>query len=288
MGDIKGFVDSGATINAVRSSIAQKFAKYLGRDHRAFKAATAKGTLEIREFLKLRVTTKNTGTPVVMRFYLIDDMPYECLLSRFAVRALGYKLLLEDDPATTGNYKHKPNTDTLHMPDSEDFEARLDYMGDTPTITFLSVATKPDILRRREIYTDPEAVLCPVEVPEKYRACPLKDVDVGRITDPKVKGQFWKLLEDFQKLAAKDSFDVGQLTGEEYSMRINLQPGTKPIVSRPLPLSKTMQQEVKRQVRELEERGLIYKSTSSFAAPVLCVKKANGDIRMCMEELNNL
>jgi len=49
----------------------------------------------------------------------------------------------------------------------------------------------------------------------------------------------------------------------------------------PIPIS--LQDEVERQVMELEQDGLISRSWSPYAHPVVCVKKANGEIRLAID-----
>ena len=42
----------------------------------------------------------------------------------------------------------------------------------------------------------------------------------------------------------------------------------------------SLQNEVDRQIAELLEQGMVEESDSPYAAPIVCVKKRNGEIRL--------
>ncbi|WVZ95786.1 hypothetical protein U9M48_041509 [Paspalum notatum var. saurae] len=69
---------------------------------------------------------------------------------------------------------------------------------------------------------------------------------------------------------------------------INLVPGTAPIAKAPYRMSRKEYDELKRQLDELLEKGLIRCSVSPWGAPVLFVKKRDGTMRLCIDyrELN--
>ncbi|WVZ76052.1 hypothetical protein U9M48_024054 [Paspalum notatum var. saurae] len=69
---------------------------------------------------------------------------------------------------------------------------------------------------------------------------------------------------------------------------INLVPGTAPIAKAPYRMSGKEYDELKKQLDELLEKGLIRCSVSPWGAPVLFVKKRDGTMRLCIDyrELN--
>ena len=65
---------------------------------------------------------------------------------------------------------------------------------------------------------------------------------------------------------------------------VPLKPGTIPISLPPYRASPVVLAEIKRVIKELEEKGLIKKSQSPWAFPVVCVQKEpNGPYRFCVD-----
>ena len=69
----------------------------------------------------------------------------------------------------------------------------------------------------------------------------------------------------------------------EVSHQIELEPGAKPPSKRPYRLSPLEQDELKKQLEELTNRGYIRPSSSPYGAPVLFVKKKDGSMRLCVD-----
>jgi hypothetical protein len=64
---------------------------------------------------------------------------------------------------------------------------------------------------------------------------------------------------------------------------IDLMPGTAPIAKRPYRMVANELEELKKQLRELQEKGYIRPSSSPWGSPVLFVKKKDGSLRMCID-----
>ena len=60
-------------------------------------------------------------------------------------------------------------------------------------------------------------------------------------------------------------------------------PGTSPIAKRPYRMPANELAELKKQIRELQEKGFIRPSSSPWGAPVLFVKKMDSSLRLCID-----
>jgi hypothetical protein len=64
---------------------------------------------------------------------------------------------------------------------------------------------------------------------------------------------------------------------------IELLPGTAPIAKRPYRMGVDELEELKKQIKELQDKGLIRPSCSHWGAPVIFVDKKDGTQRMCVD-----
>jgi hypothetical protein len=104
---------------------------------------------------------------------------------------------------------------------------------------------------------------------------------------PVVEKTLDKILDGVQKVLAQfeDVFKVPDslpLT-REYDHTITLLPGSTPVNVRPYRYSPLQKDEIERQVHEMLQSGLITRSISPFASPVLLVKKKDGSWRFCVD-----
>ena len=67
---------------------------------------------------------------------------------------------------------------------------------------------------------------------------------------------------------------------------IDLLPGTRPIAKRPYPMSVDELEELKKQLKELSDKGYIRPSASPWGSPILFVKKKDGSMRMYIDYQN--
>ena len=69
----------------------------------------------------------------------------------------------------------------------------------------------------------------------------------------------------------------------EIDFTIDLAPGTTPISRAPYHMAPAELRELKVQLQELLDKGFIRSSMSTGSAPVLCVKKKDGSMRMSID-----
>ena len=69
--------------------------------------------------------------------------------------------------------------------------------------------------------------------------------------------------------------------GIEHSIR--LKTDTAPIAARPRRLSPEAEQEVRKEIEKLTDMGVIRQSSSPWAAPVVCARRADGNLRLALD-----
>lgn len=106
-------------------------------------------------------------------------------------------------------------------------------------------------------------------------------------TNNVVVPEIQQLLDEFQSVFASPT---KLPPSREADHRIPLIPGAQPIKARPYRYTPQQKSEIEAQVKEMLAQGIIQRSVSSFASPVLLVKKKDGTWRFCVDyrQLNEL
>ncbi|GJV07795.1 putative reverse transcriptase domain-containing protein, partial [Tanacetum coccineum] len=97
-----------------------------------------------------------------------------------------------------------------------------------------------------------------------------------------------RVVRDFHEVFPDDLSGLPPV--REIEFRIDLIPGASQVVKSPYRLAPSEMLELSNQLKELQEKGFIRPSHSSWGAPVLFVKKKDDAMRMCIgyRELNKL
>ena len=101
-----------------------------------------------------------------------------------------------------------------------------------------------------------------------------------RNVHPRFHADIRQCLADYQDVFSKDSNDIGSTDMVQHSINTGDAP---PIKERLRRQPVCNQEEITRQVKDLEERGVIEPSDSPWAANVVLVKKKDGSKRLCID-----
>ncbi|ETO32488.1 RETRotransposon-like family member [Reticulomyxa filosa] len=168
-------------------------------------------------------------------FYVVPNLTHNFILSRSALRGLGYALRLERE-----KFEHVQSDKILEGQDLLIVNQQMIMMQTFATMWIWAIIQSTSVE---------------------------SSANIDNNIEPQIKNLLQQLISKNQRLESKNSFDIGQIPNAE--MKSELKPGTKPIKHK--------------QVKELENIGIIRKSCSQFAATVLLVKKKGVSLRMCVD-----
>ena len=127
---------------------------------------------------------------------------------------------------------------------------------------------------------------CASELPTEtdFSKVTLPDVDISGLT-PDQQEKAKQLLREEADAFVKDENDIG--TAPDLQMDINLT-SSEPVQKNYLSIPRPLYPEVKAYIEDLLNRGFIRKSKSPFSSSVVCVRKKDGGMWLCIDyrELN--
>lgn len=150
------------------------------------------------------------------------------------------------------------------------------------TLPVLNIMEKPrslaagTILSRCEITTPPRIL-------EKNEREPVtsEDLNVGDETTIDVTQILVKLFNQYRCTVAKSIAEIG--CTDLVTMDIKEIPGSKPVRRRPYKASDRERESIRTIVKEWKEQGIVTETNSTYASPVLLVKKKTGEDRLVVD-----
>ena len=104
---------------------------------------------------------------------------------------------------------------------------------------------------------------------------------IGEQLDPKQRQELLDLLDEFSEVF----YDGGELplvrVGVEHTIRVK--DDTGPVAFNPRRVSREAEEELQKEVKSLEEMGIIQPSNSPWAAPVVCARRSDGSLRLAVD-----
>ena len=119
-----------------------------------------------------------------------------------------------------------------------------------------------------------EPVGIPTEIPSQ-----IKDIDLEGLT-PAQKETALKLLTEEADSFAKDDNEIGCIP--DLQLDLDLEDQT-PVQKNYVAVPKPLYGEVKAYIEDLLNRNFIKKSSSSYSSPVVCVRKRDQSLRLCVD-----
>jgi hypothetical protein len=89
------------------------------------------------------------------------------------------------------------------------------------------------------------------------------------------------IIDEFSDVFLDDL--LGMPPDRDIEFLIKLLSGTAPIAKRPYKMGVDELEELKKQIKELQDKSFIHPSSSSWGAPVISVNKKDGGQRMCVD-----
>src|SRR5437867_1763307 len=118
---------------------------------------------------------------------------------------------------------------------------------------------------------------CPTKADITDSEQEINNLDLSYLSESRAR-QMRELL-----LKYKDVFSNQPGTCNILEQKINLVEGYTPVFSRPYRVPERLKDEIDRQIKELLDLGKIEKSVSSYAAPIVCILKKDGSVRLCTD-----
>ena len=100
-----------------------------------------------------------------------------------------------------------------------------------------------------------------------HRQVLLNDTKISKET----KTALYELLQKYDTIISKNNNDIGQT--DLIKMHIATRPDTAPIAAQPYPLALKHHDFLKQEIKNLLDAGIIHKSMSPWASPIVVVKK---------------
>ena len=115
--------------------------------------------------------------------------------------------------------------------------------------------------------------------PSRTSTSPLNRIPFPELgLDPTQQDQLRETLLEYEDVFATDDLDLGQT--DTITHRINTG-DAKPVAQRMYKLRYSWREPVKEELDSMLQKGIIRKSYSPWASPLLCVPKPNGKLRLC-------
>ena len=283
--------DSGATSSFMSQSMAQKLG--LVPQHSSFKSVSVAngksvpilGTVNLA--VQLGPTVLNITAQVLSSFlphielivgqsamkqYSVElkHNPVQCVIQN--TTAGGGAVILDN---ATGEYK------STYSPDQPNLCLAVEDHSGLPNQISCNAALK--LMRQKGsrcfvAFIKPTEIRCPTD-PAVCSALNIEEVDN---VPEEYKTRLKQLVDSFPDIFSETPQGGGALI-DDLDMTIKLMPGVKPPFRRNFRLSPLELTELKKQVLEFLEKGILSPSNSPYGAPVLFVQKPNGGLRFCLD-----
>ena len=103
--------------------------------------------------------------------------------------------------------------------------------------------------------------------------------DLSHLTDEQKKPVL-EVLNEFKDVFSRDESDIGDI--KDFDMEINLEDHV-PVKEAYRRIPRNLYDEVKNYIDDLVRNGWIRESFSSYSSPIVCVRKKDGGLRMCVD-----
>ena len=179
-----------------------------------------------------------------------------------------------DDDEIWDQWYQQPLTFNPWMEESSDSKEK------NPIISEEFVKSFPEYQDDEEEESNPALFLAQAET---FTATPdwnvHNDLHVGPLTDHQ-QTQFQQVIATNEDICAKSQTDIGRTGLIKHQIYTG---NAEPLTRSPYRCNPKKREFLKEEIKKLEEQGMITRSKSPWASPVVVVEKKGGDLRMCVD-----
>ena len=277
---VKFLIDSGATDCFVSTAFVEAKELVLNKRKDKVKINLADGTTRVSKMYVKQACISFEEHMEFMDFTVINIPQYEAIL--------GKSWLDRWNPAI--NWKEnslqwkmgKRTIKVAGVSDAHTEKNASSLFQNTVKIEEISVQRMRKLAKTEQVYV---AVVRANEVTEQEED-PTNEEQVVTVNEDQTRTKYpmqvQELLNEFSDVFPKD-LPAGLPPQRQLDHKIELVPGAEPPHRAPYRMSPQGLDELKKQLRDLTEKGYIQPSVSPFGAPVLFVPKKDGGVRMCVD-----
>jgi len=244
--------DSGATHSFINPNFARKLASKPSEMNAQLYVTTRLGSTYHADLVFKNCAIQLEGTVLPVGLVQLDIQGWDVILGKDCLTR--HKVTIDSERKLV----------TFSTSDGE----RVTFKGSGLQMTIQTVSTMQAF---KMLKKGCQGYLCAIEVTE------LKELDLSEIP---VAREFPQVFQEV----------LGLPPDREIKFTIELVPGTAPTAKAPYRMAPAELMELKTQLQELLDKGLIQPSVSRWRAPVLFVKKKDGSLRLCIDyqEINKV
>ncbi len=273
---------------------------------------TANGPVVAKEFVRLELDLNDdsTMTSPTLDVYIFDELPYDALIGRRTIRALGFGL--HKATSKGGAFlPDKPEQVVGHSDTAPEDQGRVATQageatpgGDAPPgfVAFQPKSQTRGAFSHPDEYFDPNLLLPAKPIvsredlshaltPLDAKTPPMSSAEEGASFSLEGREELRKMETKFANIWSKGQFDVGRIDTAPFVIKIKESEVSKPPhhIGQPYRLKPELRDTCFRQLNDMSNGDIIARAPGEWASGVLFVGKKNGEQRMCVDyrELND-
>ncbi len=276
VGELIALVDSGASITAIKKSTANKLlCEEVEIPAERKIRAVNNCPVKVDSVVQLNVCWKG-GKTFLKRVAVLHSTPFSLILGIDWIVGSGSSLVVEEGVLAVVPPQELQNKCAAAQADSGSSDGECEF----PAISDDLMASFTEHQPQYVPPWPPSRASGPAGVNHVEDFSFVSKLQLGSNVTPDEKAQVVKLLQQHRKCFPVGERDFGRTTAAEHSIDTG---DAKPIKTAPYRVSSCERRLINEKVDDMIRDGIVQPSTSSWAAPVVMVRKKNNEHRFCVD-----
>ena len=277
---VKFLIDSGATDCFVSTAFVEQKELLLNKRKEKVKINLADGTTRVSKLYIKQACVSFEEHMEFLDFTVINIPQYEAILGKVWLDRWNPVINWKENSMQWKMGKRRITVTGLSEAHTATNASSI--FESTVTVEEISAQRMRKIAKREPVFV---AVIRTNEDTEQEKE-PTNEDQIVTVNEDQTRTEYpvqvQELLNEFSDIFPKE-LPAGLPPQRQLDHRIELVPGAEPPHRAPYRMSPQGLDELKKQLKDLTEKGYIQPSVSPFGAPVLFVPKKDGGVRMCVD-----